>query len=71
MGFTATKFVEYGFECDNPLCNDWETLHTGDIADGIYVHNIQTAFKGAKYHRVKGKTYCDKCFKEMKGISEE
>lgn len=68
MSFTATKFVEYEFECDNPQCNNWKTLHTGDVADGIFVHNIQTAFKVAKYHRVKGQTYCDKCFREMKCI---
>lgn len=67
MSFTTLRIVEYGFCCDNPQCNVSQTLHTGEVADGIYVHNIQTAFKVAKYHKVKGKIYCDKCFREIKG----
>ena len=64
MGFNVLRCFEYGFFCDNPSCSDWETLHTGDSVNGLFVHNTETAFKVAKYHRVKGKTYCDKCFRE-------
>ena len=64
--YSVLKCFEYGFFCDNPSCNDWETLHTGDVVDGLFVHDMQTAFKAANYHRSKGKTYCDKCFKEMR-----
>lgn len=64
MSFTVTRIQEYTFECDNPDCNNWETLHTGEDFHGIYVHNTQTAFKVAGFHKTKGMILCDECFKK-------
>lgn len=66
MSYSVLRVFEYAFFCDYPGCSDFETLHTGDRSNGILVHNIRTAFKVAKYHIVKGKVYCDKCFRKMK-----
>lgn len=66
MSYSVLKCFEYGFFCDYPGCRDFETLHTGDVVDDIVVHDTNTAFKVAQYHRVKGKVYCDKCFRKIK-----
>ena len=69
MGYSVLRCFEYVMECDT--CGAMEILHTGDFptVDGksIYVHNRNTAIKGALYHQSKGKLLCDECFAELKG----
>ena len=66
MGFSIQKCYEYVIGCD--MCGSVEVLHTGDCptVDGetIYIHDINTAIKGALYHRSKGLLLCDECFKK-------
>lgn len=66
MGFRATRLVEYDFDCD--ICGKNETLYTGDCPDDIIVHDINTAFKAAGYHKSKGKILCADCFNDMTAI---
>ena len=65
MGFATLECQEYDFCCDS--CGDWTILHTGDLAEGVYVHDIRSAFKAAKYYKCnyqgKDAVLCDKCFR--------
>lgn len=65
MGFRATRLVEYDFDCD--ICGKSETLYTGDCPNGIYVHDINTAFKAGEYHKSNGTILCKCCFDKKRG----
>lgn len=61
MGINVLRCFEYSMVCD--ICGSEEVLHTNDHPEeDICVHNINTAIKGAGYHRSKGRLLCDDCF---------
>lgn len=64
MGYRATRYVEYSFNCDQ--CGKSETLFTGDTSKDIFVYDTATAFKAAEFHRHKNIILCDRCFKNTK-----
>jgi len=65
MGFIVMRCFEYILECDS--CGDEMVFHTGDGTDNArYIHDLNSAIKGARFHRSHGKLLCDDCFRERK-----
>ena len=58
------RVYEYDMVCD--CCGVNEVLHTGDCPDDIFVHDISSAIKGARFHRSHGQLLCEDCFKNRK-----
>lgn len=60
MGIEVRKIFEYDLICDTCGCE--EVLHTGE--GDVFVHDINTAIKEARFHRSRGKLLCDGCFRK-------
>jgi len=64
MGISIMRVFEYYLECDK--CGVSDCVHTGDSANGNYVHNRDSAIKVCGFHRSEGNLLCEECFKKTK-----